>query len=185
MSNDNEFPVTIPVRRPDGTIENVRVGTAVRDGNEFRLTLGELSIGAPAPAARASASAWTVPSLSPSAPPPTAGGMVFPNYGMSKGRPIAGASMHDLEFYANGCRRSLNNPDKARWHDRERVLLAAIEAEIARQRGGGAGVPSDFPAPSGIPSSRRVPEPPPAMDDVPPPDRNYGPPVDEDDDIPF
>jgi hypothetical protein len=66
-------------------------------------------------------------------------GMVFPNYGRSKGAPIAGASMQDLEFYANGCRRSLNDPSKSRWHDKERALLAAIEAEIARQRGGGGG----------------------------------------------
>jgi hypothetical protein len=63
--------------------------------------------------------------------------MVFPNYGRSKGAPIAGASAGDLEFYANGCRRSLADPSKARWHDKERSLLAAIEAEMARQGGGG------------------------------------------------
>lgn len=61
--------------------------------------------------------------------------MVFPNYGRSKGMPIAGATMQDLEFYANGSRRSLADPGKARFHDKERVLLAAIEGEIARQRG--------------------------------------------------
>ena len=45
--------------------------------------------------------------------------------------------MQDLDFYANGSRRSLSDPTKARFHDKERVLLAAIEAEIARQGGGG------------------------------------------------
>lgn len=62
--------------------------------------------------------------------------MVFPPYGRSKGAPIYGASMQDLEYYANGCRRTLNDPSKSRWHEKERVLLAAIEAEIARQSGG-------------------------------------------------
>jgi hypothetical protein len=69
--------------------------------------------------------------------------MVFPPYGRSKGAPIAGASQQDLEFYANGCHRTLNDPAKSRWHDKERQLLAAIEAELARQgvsggTGGGA-----------------------------------------------
>ncbi len=63
--------------------------------------------------------------------------MIFPPYGRSKGQPIAGASVQDLEFYINGSRRSLDDPSKARWHDKERVLLAAMEAELARQRGGG------------------------------------------------
>jgi hypothetical protein len=68
--------------------------------------------------------------------------MVFPPYGRSKGMPIAGASPQDIEFYINGCRRTLDDPAKSRWHEKERVLLAALEAELARQRGdegGGAG----------------------------------------------
>lgn len=64
-----------------------------------------------------------------------AGGAVFPNYGRSKGQPVKGATMGDLEFYAAGCRRSLGDPAKSKWHDRERVVLAAIEAEIAAQSG--------------------------------------------------
>jgi hypothetical protein len=47
--------------------------------------------------------------------------------------------MQDLEFYANGSRRTLGDPGKARWHDKERVLLAAIEEEIARQKGDAGG----------------------------------------------
>jgi len=65
--------------------------------------------------------------------------MVFPPYGRSKGMPIAGASVQDLEFYIGGSRRSLDDPSKARWHDKERVLLAAMEAELARRTAGDGG----------------------------------------------
>ena len=125
------FPVTVLVKRLDGSTESVRVGTAVREGEGFRLSLGELSIGAaadpaPAPARRVAA-------------PAGGDGMVFPPYGRSKGAPIAGASVQDLEFYISGSRRSLDDPSKARWHDKERALLAVMEAELARQRGGAGG----------------------------------------------
>ncbi|WIG93944.1 hypothetical protein [Myxococcus sp. SDU36] len=132
--SEQGYPVTVAVRRPDGRVEQVRVGTAFKSGEGFTLTLGEMSIGgtpdAAAPAARRSAPA--------SSGGGGGDGMVFPNYGRSKGGPIVGASMGDLEFYANGARRSLNDASKSRWHDKERQLLAAIEAEIARQRGGDA-----------------------------------------------
>lgn len=123
--------MTVAVTRPDGTVEHVRVGTAFKQDEGFSLQLGELSIGGtpdrtrPAPARAA-------------APAGAGGGMVFPAYGRSKGAPIAGASMQDLEYYASGARRTLDDPAKSRWHDKERQLLAAIEAEIARQRGGEA-----------------------------------------------
>jgi hypothetical protein len=146
------FPVTVRVQRPDGSTESVRVGTAVREGEGFRLSLGELSIGAaadPAPPARRAA--------------PSSGGdgLVFPPYGRSKGAPIAGASVQDLEFYINGSRRSLDDPSKARWHDKERVLLAAMEAELARRTGGSGGggsytEPDDYGG-----------APPPSDDDIP------------------
>jgi hypothetical protein len=154
--NEQSFPVTIRVKRPDGSTESVRVGTAVRAGDGFQLSLGELSIGATADA--------------PSAPARRAasgggdGGMVFPPYGRSKGAPIAGASIQDLEFYISGCRRTLDDPGKSRWHEKERVLLQALEAELARQQGGG----DDDVFGS---SARRS-----DFDDVPPP---------SDEDIPF
>jgi hypothetical protein len=76
-------------------------------------------------------------------PPPTpsargraSSGVVFPNYGSLKGLPIAGAALKDLEYYANGARRSLADPSKARFHDAERKLLAALEAEMHAQQGG-------------------------------------------------
>ncbi|SRR5579883_516878 len=156
--SEPEFPVTVAVER-NGRVEHVRVGTAVRHGEGFVLRLGDLLVGAvpdrrPAPSPAASA-----PSPGGAAP---AGGAVFPNYGRRKGEPIFGAAISDLEYYANGCRRTLADPGKARWHDKERVLLAAIEAELARQQG----------------------LPPPLPDDAPPPS-DYGPPSTGDDDIPF
>ncbi len=129
--NEQSFPVTVLVKRPDGSTEAVRVGTAVRADDGFRLSLGELSIGLAADPAPTRA-------YRPSAPSGGGdGGMVFPPYGRSKGAQIAGASVQDLEFYISGSRRSLDDPSKSRWHDKERVLLAAMEAELSRQRGGG------------------------------------------------
>jgi hypothetical protein len=129
--SDQGLPVTVAVTRPDGSVEQVRVGTAFRSGEGFTLQMGELAIsGTPAPyqaPARRAASGGG------------GDGMVFPPYGRSKGAPIAGATMQDLEYYANGCRRTLGDPGKSRWHDKEKVLLAAIEAEIAKQRGGDSG----------------------------------------------
>ena len=122
------FPVTVDVTRPDGSVEHVQVGTATRTADGFSLSMGQLSIGGTPVAARAAA---------PRAAGGSDGGMVFPPYGRSKGMPVKGGSMQDLEYYANGCKRTLNDPSKSRWHDKERVLLAAIEAEIARQGGGG------------------------------------------------
>ena len=142
--SEQAYPVTVGVRRADGSVEQVRVGTAVRAGDGFRLTLGELSIGGTAEAAPVRRAA--PPAGSDAGAGGGAGGMVFPPYGRSKGQPVAGASAQDLEFYASGCRRSLADPAKSRWHDKERALLAAIEAEMARQRGGG-GFDDDAPPP--------------------------------------
>jgi len=149
------WAVTVSVSRPDGSVEQVRVGTAVQAGDGFSVTLepmtmrpeGARPMAAPRPSARSAAA--------------SGGGtdLVFPNYGRSKGMPISGASLQDLEFYANGSRRSLADPGKARFHDKERVLLAAIEGEIARQRGGEVSGASEPPT-----------------DDIPPP---------TDDDAPF
>jgi len=132
------YPVTVAVRRADGSVEQVRVGTATKTDEGFALQLGELTIGAEpasAPARRAA----------PSAPTRAAGPgelpTIFPNYGRAKGNPIAGASANDLEFYANGAKRSLGDPSKARFHDKEKLLLQAIQAEQARQGGGDGGPP--------------------------------------------
>jgi len=136
---ENELPVTVSVTRADGTVEQVQIGTAVRRGEGSSVRLAELTIGGEG-AAR-SAPARRAPSSAPGEPP-----AVFPPYGRSRGMPIRGASAQDLEFYATGARRTLADPGKARFHDKERALLGAIEAEQARQGGGGPpddGEPAD------------------------------------------
>jgi hypothetical protein len=57
----------------------------------------------------------------------------FPNYGRQRGQEIQGATAADLDYYASGCRRTLADPAKSRWHAREQTLLTAIEQEQARQ----------------------------------------------------
>lgn len=127
---ENELPVTVSVTRADGTVEQVQIGTAVRRGDGFSVRLAELTIGGEG-AARAP-SGRRAPVSAPGEPP-----TVFPPYGRSRGMPIRGASAQDLEFYATGARRTLADPGKARFHDKERALLGAIEAEQARQGSGG------------------------------------------------
>lgn len=73
----------------------------------------------------------------------------FPNYGRSKGEPIAGATTEDLEYYATGARRTLADPSKSRWHPKEQALLAAIEAEIARPTDPSFGEPPPDSGPTG------------------------------------
>lgn len=80
----------------------------------------------------------------PAAAPAVAGGATLPNYGKNKGAPIHGADVATLEYYASGCRRSLADQSKERFHGKERAMLAAIEAEIARQSGGAR--PAEPPA---------------------------------------
>jgi len=126
--SENELPVHVAVHRPDGT--------AVRSGDGFVLRLGELTIGEPASTAPRSAR--------PVAPRSTGLPTSLPNYGRSKGAPIFGASASDLKYYAEGARRSLADPSKARFHEKERALLVAIEAEVARQ---GSGASEDEPPP--------------------------------------
>lgn len=149
--SDQGLPVTVAVTRPDGSVEQVRVGTAYRSGEGFTLRFVDMSIGgAPARGGydaaprRSSSSSGSSGGRSYGSGGGSSGGgggdvAVFPNYGRSKGAPIQGASMQDLEYYKAGALRSLNDPSKSRWHEKERALLATIDAEIARQGGGGGG----------------------------------------------
>lgn len=133
-----QFAVYVEVRG-----ERVKVGTATKEGDTFVLRLGEMTMSAaPMPPG-----AQRAPSGGGGGGGDMSGG-VFPNYGRSKGMPIKGASMQDLEFYKNGAKRTLSDPGKARFHDKERQLLAQIDAEIARQ-GGGSGGGDDEPPPPG------------------------------------
>ena len=113
----DQLAVFVEVKRGDGSTERVRVGSATRDGDGFLLKLGEMYMAA-APARAAGAS-----SGGGGGSGDTSGG-VLPNYGRSKGMPVRGASMQDLEFYLNGAKRTLSDPGKARFHDKERQLMA-------------------------------------------------------------
>src|SRR3954468_10086055 len=100
----DQLAVWIEVQRPDGSTEKVRVGSATKAGDGFVLKLGELQVGgagAPAAAPMRASSAGAGGGGG-------GGGDVFPNYGRSKGMPIRGGSRQDLEFYANGAKRTLN-----------------------------------------------------------------------------
>lgn len=134
----DQFAVYVEVRRGDGSMEKVRVGSAMKDGDEFVLKLGEMTMGA-APASAGGARAYGSAGASSGGGGGDMSGGVLPNYGRSKGMPVRGASLQDLEFYLNGCKRTLSDPGKARFHDKEKQLMAQIEAEVARQQGGGGG----------------------------------------------
>ncbi len=115
------------------------------------------------------------------APPPTAGrpassggsGAVFPNFGKTKGEPIAGATPANLRFYAHAAIRSLGDAAKARYHAKERENLAAYKAELVRQGQAVDDLADPAAAPAGEPDMR---------DDEPPAGGGGAP---ADDDIPF
>jgi len=95
--------------------KRVKVGTATQEADGFTLQLDAMV-------------------MTPGAP--LRAGPVFPPYGRSKGQPVAGASVGDLDYYAAGCQRTLDDPAKARWHEKERALLDAVQAERAKHGGG-------------------------------------------------
>lgn len=108
--------------------QRTRIGTAHadKDGGFVLVLGGTLGIGPSEGSSRSSGA---------SSGGGGGSGAVFPPYGRSKGAAVHGASMQDLEFYRNGCERSLNDPSKSRWAAKEQALLDAINAEIARQGG--------------------------------------------------
>lgn len=101
-----------------------RVGTAYQqqDGG-FTLVLGgTLSLG-PGHAVSSRGGA------------PSASGAVFPPFGRKKGQPIAGCDLENLEWYRGAIQRSVDDPQRANFRDKNQAVLDAIEAEIARQGG--------------------------------------------------
>ncbi len=70
----------------------------------------------------------------PAPAPPRTGSAegCFPNYGTAKGKTIAGAAEGDLRYYAKGALRSIADPAKERFREKEKALLAAINAELVR-----------------------------------------------------
>lgn len=66
------------------------------------------------------------------AKPTMFGGPTFP-FGRSKGRPIAGASLADLQWVGERVAQSVADPSRARYREQDEKLLAAINAELERQ----------------------------------------------------
>ena len=76
---------------------------------------------------------WETPTQN-AAPKASGGGAgVFPNFGKSKGAPIAGASQNDLRYYAGAAIRSIEDASKARFLDSNKAQLASYIAEMERQ----------------------------------------------------
>ncbi len=111
------FPIYMTVRLADGTKVKAQTGLATRqEDGSFLVESGPMRIGS-----------------EPVVAPVAHNGPVFPPYGRSKGLPVFGASAGDLEFYSNGCARSLADESKARFHAKEQALLEAITQEQMRQ----------------------------------------------------
>lgn len=118
---DQGFPVYVQAGS-----QKVRVGTAYKDGEDFTLSFGGLSIGATPDAHSTQRRAASGDS----------GGHRLPNFGKSAGGPVYGAALRDLEFYRSVLAKNVEDPSKARWRDQNQATLDAIEAEIHRQNGG-------------------------------------------------
>ena len=103
----DQFPVTVAVTRPDGSVEQVRIGTATKSADGFSISMGQLSIGS-TPAPRAAAGA-----ARPAGGGGGGDGMVFPPYGRSKGMPVRGGSMQDLEYSPTGASGRSTIPARA------------------------------------------------------------------------
>jgi hypothetical protein len=101
-----DLAVVVEVARPDGSQEQVRIGTARRDGGVFVLDLGALKISA-------LEQRVNVPASAPPAP---------------------GGTIEDLEYIAARARRTLADTSKSRWHSQERDLLNQVETEMTRLR---------------------------------------------------
>lgn len=59
-------------------------------------------------------------------------------FGRAQGTPISEANDRDLEWYAGALRRSIEDPDKARFRSANEADLRTIEDELARRQGGGS-----------------------------------------------
>lgn len=122
--------------------QRVRVGTAHRaEDGAFVLVLGgTLGIGPSEGPARASGAS----SADESSGARTVGPQ-FPPFGRMKGKLIRGAPLRDLEWYSEAVRRSVEDPSKARWRDKNEDMLRDLEAEIARHGDGENYTPSQNP----------------------------------------
>lgn len=103
-AEERKLTVWMAVTRPDGSVEQVQVGSAYRTEQGLCLQLPALRL----VEVRAAPAALTA----------------------SQGAGTLG----DLETLARRARKILADPKRSRWHDAERSHLAAIEAELERKR---------------------------------------------------
>jgi hypothetical protein len=110
----SRVPVLMQVRRPDGSQEFVRVGTARREGSGLVLDLATLRLN---PNGTVEPGPVTPAAAKPAALPP---------------RPPVAGTLEDLEYIASRARKTLADPSKARWHAQEREILRQAELELTR-----------------------------------------------------
>lgn len=111
---DRGIPITLALTRKDGSIKRVRLGVALSGDDGLTLQVAEAGL------ERLREALLERPAPEAAAPAMAAAG--------------DSASIQELEVYAARARRTLADPSKARWHERERAVLAAIEEELARRR---------------------------------------------------
>lgn len=101
------LPVFLKVDRPDGTHELRQVGTALSDADGFVVGLDPVAVKAmPAP----------TPKLEP-----------LPAAVLAACR---NEDAEALEAIAERARKTITDPAKAAWHEKERELLRKVEAEL-------------------------------------------------------
>ena len=61
-------------------------------------------------------------------------GEILAPFGRSKGQPITEISDSDLEWLANAVKKSVADPDKAKWKGKNETLLQALREEYKRRR---------------------------------------------------
>jgi len=66
-------------------------------------------------------------------------------FGKLAGTPITDLNERQLDWYINAARENLNNPDKSKYHAKERAWLQALNDELGRRRMGDA--PDSAPEP--------------------------------------
>ena len=69
----------------------------------------------------------------------------LPNYGPKKGLPLddATVTVDDLQRYLQGCERSIADPAKAKFKEKEIRMRDALQAEIARRRDAASTTPDE------------------------------------------
>jgi hypothetical protein len=109
---------------------NKAMAAALKYAHCFSFTIPtrdpELDTETASPETRHGARAKPAATARPAAP------TVFPNYGPKKGAPIAGADAETINYYRRNSAKNLTDTTKVKWHETEKALIAAYDAELAR-----------------------------------------------------